>query len=197
MPSGIYTKTEEHKKKLSKSKKELYLKEPERKIIISKQQIGKKLSEETRRKMSESRKGKKHSEEWKRNIGLTNSRSLRGYKHTIQSRLKMSKAKNGHKVSEETREKISKSKRRSDGISKEHRLLRALTKWKEWRLIIFSRDNYTCQHCFKRGIQLHPHHIIPIKECIKLNKREEIFNPNNGITLCVECHLKKGLHRGR
>ena len=62
----------------------------ETKIKISKAAKGKKFSEETRRKLSESRKGKKFSEEHKR---------------------KMSEAKKGKKFSEEHKRKISEAKK--------------------------------------------------------------------------------------
>lgn len=87
------------------------------------------MSEETRRKMSESKKGEKnpfygkhHTEETKKE----HSEAVRGYKHTEESRrrmsesrkgmsyslernLKISKSKIGHKVSQETREKLRKA----------------------------------------------------------------------------------------
>lgn len=52
MPSGVYLRSKEHKRKLSESKK------------------GKKLSEEYKQKISKALKGIKFSEEYKRKIGL-------------------------------------------------------------------------------------------------------------------------------
>lgn len=55
--------------------------------------------------------------------------------------------------------------------------------WIEWRTFVYKRDNYTCQECNKKGGKLHPHHILYRKDYPDL-----IFDKNNGITLCSNCH---------
>jgi 5-methylcytosine-specific restriction endonuclease McrA len=50
---------------------------------------------------------------------------------------------------------------------------------------VFERDNYTCQICGKRGVELHIDHIRPWSEYIELR-----FDINNCRTLCRECHYK-------
>lgn len=69
-------------------------------------------------------------------------------------------------------------------LQEKHRLRNTL-EWVNWRKLVFERDKYTCKKCGKRNIYLEPHHIIPIRENIK-----QIFNINNGITLCRPCHIK-------
>jgi hypothetical protein len=64
---------------------------------------GKKLTEETKRKMSESRLGKKFTEETKRKM----SEAKLGKKHTEEAKRKMSEAKLGKKLTEETKKKLS------------------------------------------------------------------------------------------
>ena len=56
---------------------------------------------------------------------------------------------------------------------------------KMWRELIFERDNWTCQKCFKMGKNLNAHHIENF--ATNLNDR---FNIDNGITLCRKCHYK-------
>ena len=70
----------------------------------------------------------------------------------------------------------------------------------DWRNQVFRRDNYTCQICSVRGgIELNADHIKPLAVIIKTNKLktiedmincEELWDINNGRTLCVFCHRK-------
>ena len=55
----------------------------------------------------------------------------------------------------------------------------------EWRSNIFKRDKYTCQICYQHGVDVNAHHIRKWSEYPEL--RHDI---NNGITLCVDCHLE-------
>jgi hypothetical protein len=77
--------------------------------------------------------------------------------------------------------------------------IRHCYKYQLWRKKVFERDNWTCQKCKKRGIILNADHIIPFaliltKNNIKtLNDAltcEELWDINNGQTLCVDCHKK-------
>jgi len=81
------------------------------------------------------------------------------------------------------------------GITPLNSKLRSSSQWKYWRKDVFERDNYTCQDCNTKGCLLHPHHIIPVKECLQLDFQEMIFNVDNGLTLCYDCHLNKELHK--
>lgn len=69
------------------------------------------------------------------------------------------------------------------GKTKESDLLRASAKYKEWRLSVFKRDNFTCQKCGERKRNIEAHHI---KE--RCRYPELIFDVDNGVTLCHECH---------
>ena len=64
--------------------------------------------------------------------------------------------------------------------------------WKIWRESVFERDNYTCQDCGQIGGYLEPHHIKPKSKYPKL-----IYDINNGITYCIECHMKNDEQRER
>lgn len=71
------------------------------------------------------------------------------------------------------------------GKTNERRRLMISLEYRTWRKQVFERDNYTCQHCNKRGIVLEADHIVPY--CIN---KELATDLNNGRTLCRECHLK-------
>jgi len=90
-------------------------------------------------------------------------------------------------------------------------MFKSLREYKQWRIEIFVRDNYTCQECFQHGGKLQAHHVIPASVLIKeffsihdqfcpIEDRETLIrlaikhNPfwdiKNGITLCYACHKK-------
>jgi 5-methylcytosine-specific restriction endonuclease McrA len=82
------------------------------------------------------------------------------------------------------------------GISSINHKIRTSNDWKEWRTSVFERDNYTCQECGLQGVELHPHHKIPIAV-----DKTKIFDKDNGITLCIDCHIHskkyhKNIRRG-
>ena len=58
-------------------------------------------------------------------------------------------------------------------------------RYKKWRISVFERDEYKCQHCGQVGGQLEAHHIKPFRQWESLR-----FEITNGITLCRTCHLE-------
>ena len=124
---------------------------------------GKKHSEESKRKMSESSRGKPA---WNKGIPFS--------KETCQ---KMSDhAKRRFK----NRENVPAWK---GGITLENKLIRTSLEFMDWRKSVFERDDYVCQKCLERGGELHAHHIIPF--AIAPKERLEL---DNGATLCKPCH---------
>lgn len=71
------------------------------------------------------------------------------------------------------------------GVTSINASLRASTKYKNWRTLVFKRDNWTCQECGQIGGELEVHHIRAFSLFPKLR-----FKKNNGITLCKDCHSK-------
>lgn len=69
----------------------------------------------------------------------------------------------------------------------------------KWRKAIIERDEYQCQHCGEAE-HLDIHHIKEFADIMKENniqsmeegiQCEELWNINNGITLCVHCHAEE------
>jgi len=78
------------------------------------------------------------------------------------------------------------------GVSSENEKFRKTTVYKNWRIAVFERDDYTCQACGNRGGKLHADHELPFAEFPDL--RLEILN---GRTLCVPCHIKTDSYGNR
>lgn len=86
------------------------------------------------------------------------------------------------------------------GVTPLNTTIHHLREWREWRSDIYHRDRFTCQHCGdNKGGNLNPHHIKPfslilwerkISSIDKARKCEELWDINNGITLCTKCHIK-------
>lgn len=63
--------------------------------------------------------------------------------------------------------------------------LRKSPEYIQWRLIVYKKDNYTCQMCGQKHIDIIAHHIKSFADY------EEVrFEPSNGKVLCRSCHLK-------
>ncbi len=168
-------KSEEHKRKLSVAMKGRpgYWK-------------GKKMSESARLAMSLSAKKKRLTEEHKAKIGAAmkgrvfseaTKDKFRGRRHSIETREKMSLAQKGENGSNW-----------KGGVSPINERIRQSSEFKQWRMAVFTRDNFTCQKCGAKHIvgfrpQLHPHHIKSFADYPELR-----FEVSNGVTLCKKCH---------
>jgi len=115
---------------------------------ISVAMIGKKVSEETKRKLSA--------------VGMGNKNRL-GDKLSEETKRKMSEAHKGEK-----------SFLWKGGITKESRSARNTLDIRLWREAVFVRDNWTCQKYGIRGGKLHSHHILNFSE--RKDLRHEISN---------------------
>lgn len=90
------------------------------------------------------------------------------------------------------------------GITPIMKAIRMSFKYRQWRSDIFTRDDWTCRECNKRAkrgeiLIIHAHHI---KEFYKILEEynirtleealicEELWDINNGLTLCTDCHKK-------
>lgn len=188
-----------------------------------------KHSEATKRKLSALNKGKKLSLETRKKMSETRKRlgirpyQPKGYTHSEETRNKISKSNSGKKRTEEVKEKMRKIsislglkppsrkgqkmpveflmkqslRLRGDkcifwrgGRMKNYSVMEQLRKSPEyalWRTSVFQRDDYTCVVCYQRGGVLNADHIKPFSLFPELR-----FAIDNGRTLCVKCHRRIG-----
>jgi len=164
------------------------------------------LSEEVKKKLSKALKGRKFSEEHKKKL----SKVAKNRTYSNETRAKMSKIRIGIKLSKETRRRMSgrsgsKSIFWKGGISKVDKLCRSMPEYKQWRSNVFQRDNWICKTCGNNGY-VTAHHIKGFSKIIKENMIEnikqarickELWDINNGVTLCEECHSLTDNYKGR
>ena len=169
---------------------------------------GKTLSEETKRKIGQKSKLRWEDPAYRKKV----TEASRGRRHTEQTKRRMSeiakekgtgKWKRTKPRSPEYRLNISKSKigekhwNWKGGITKERVRVWHSEEYKQWRTMVFERDNYTCQECgIKSGngkrVVLNADHIKPWSLYPELR-----YNINNGRTLCRECHIKTPTYGGK
>ena len=165
--------------------------------------LGKKHSQSTKDKLSRIRRGKPSK--------------LKGRKLSIEFRNKLSKSRLGIKFSPEHKKNLSIS-HKGKFIGKNHprwlgdsgksplvRRVRDCFKYRQWRSDCFTRDNYTCQVCFKRGGYLEVDHYpkmfseiwreYNIKTFDEAMDCEEFWNINNGRTVCKKHNPRVGRYK--
>lgn len=62
--------------------------------------------------------------------------------------------------------------------------------YKNWRISVFKKDNYSCVSCGASSTYLHADHIKPWK-----THKELRYEVSNGQTLCIDCHYFKTFKR--
>jgi rubrerythrin len=150
---------------------------------------GKTRSEETKKRMGETHKGYKMSNELKEKLKL----SRLGSHHSIKARQQISNTLLKKQVFTEFGTKLNKAIRTSE-------------QYKLWRNSIFEQNNYTCQKCGEKGCYIEAHHRIPLNTLIYINNIDsldsallckDIWDINNGITYCEDCHASIDANRGK
>lgn len=147
---------------------------------------GEKRSLEARRRMSESKKG------------------IKLPPFTAEHKRKISESSKGRKVSEERKLAMSGANCRwwKGGITIITKSIRTMFEYRQWRSDVFTRDGWVCQKCGKKCNALEAHHIKHLSIIIQENNIKtledarncsEMWNTNNGITLCIPCH--KEIHK--
>jgi 5-methylcytosine-specific restriction endonuclease McrA len=153
------------------------------------------------------------SESWKRNLGESLRVSEKAQEQRVRSVIAMNQSRTREERSQdaidswkdpESRERRMKSiKLRSEseewksarhfqkgaahpkytGGRRERNIEMARYPYKQWRLNVFRRDDFTCQRCFSRKSGLVAHHIKHWAEYPELR-----YEVSNGVTLCDKCH---------
>lgn len=171
MPTGVYIRTKEHIEKLKNSNNKSWFKNGHKVPIswidkIIKKNTGRKYNidfTERGKKISNSKKGKQNYSQ-----RGENNNNWKGGKTLLT------------------------------------RAIRTLFEYKLWRKLIFERDNYKCVLCEAKSgngitVILQADHIKPFSTILKENNIKsleearsckELWNIDNGRTLCKECHIK-------
>jgi 5-methylcytosine-specific restriction endonuclease McrA len=163
-------------------------------------------TEETKRKISKIRKGKKHSEKTKKKMSDTKKRQhiipvnsfkknhipwIKGKKHTEKSNLKNSEAHKGkipwNKGKPHLAVRGEKHPKWKGGITPINKGIRQTLEYKEWAKNVYKKDYWSCKICGKKCEKkdIVAHHIKSFNDFPELR-----FIIDNGITLCRSCHRK-------
>lgn len=161
---------------------------------------GKSHTDEARRRMSKIAKQKYASGERVHN--------MKGKHRSMETKKKISKSLIGHiswskGLTSEKDDRILSGENHwnwQGGITEKNYHLRCLLacELNRWSKKIYNRNKYTCQVCRRVGMELNAHHIKPFSDIIKeydiitrdeaLNCKE-LWDINNGICLCYDCHM--------
>src|SRR4030067_625678 len=85
------------------------------------------------------------------------------------------------------------------GLTPIFQLIRNSPKYSEWRFSVFKRDSFICQDCNTENVWLEAHHKDKFVDILRRNNIlsleqsylcDELWNLDNGITLCEKCHNK-------
>ena len=156
-------------------------------------------SEETIQKLSEANKGQ-----------IPWNKGLKCSPQTEETKQKIREANIGKRIPKKIRLKMSLSHRGKrngnwkGGIARLQILIRNNSLYRQWRSDVFTRDNFTCQECgqtdegwWATNIKsfssiLQYYEITTLEKALKC---EELWNINNGITLCKKCHRNLYKHK--
>lgn len=172
---------------------------------------GRKLSLKHRKKIGASLLGRKISDKQKKflsesRIGKNNP--MYGKKLSDDRKKQISKASSGKKNYFYGKYFIGeKNHNWRGGVTSLNEKIRKSSQYIRYRNAGFKRDNYTCQICYLRGAELNFDHFpktfssIIVENKIKSLRDarlcKELWDLNNGRTLCIDCHKKTDTYGGR
>ena len=178
MPRGIY----KHNLISSDTKEKMRLSHIGKKY---KKRTGHRItSEETKKKISESNKGKPKSEKARKNMSIAK-----------KGKPSWNKGMKGYNAG-------NKNPAWKGGVKSLQLRIRHSLQYRQWVSDVFERDDYTCMVSGVRGGKLEAHHIkqfakileeYNIKTIEEAEDCAELWNINNGITLSKEIH--RSIHK--
>ena len=148
----------------------------------------------------------------------------KGIKRSADYKKKRSEAYTGRKLPKNVKKKMSDTHKRigsgkrlrhergemaanwRGGLTPLKSLIRKCFQYRQWRSDVFTRDDFTCQICGIRGGRIIADHIKAfslilaennIKTFENVLNCEELWNINNGRTLCQNCHKETENYGGR
>ena len=134
------------------------------------------VSEETRRKISATLKGRPQPEERNRKV----AEKLKGRPLSEERKQKISNAQKGRTFSDEHRQKLTGPRK-----GPEYANPRNCPEYYEFVATVKKRDDYKCR-CCSCDSRLEVHHPLDFDEF-----PEHRYDPDNGVTLCYPCHMKE------
>lgn len=151
---------------------------------------GKKASLKTRQKQREA-KLKNPTKCWQGKLreAMRGNKYNFGKKHTMEWKIKNGERRKGEN-----------NPRWRGGITPLNKKIRGCFEMRQWRSDVFTRDDFICQSCGQRGGELQADHIKLFSVIMKDNNItcfedalgcRELWNLNNGQTLCKDCHSRK------
>ena len=150
---------------------------------------GKKHSEEIRKKMSEKCKGS--------HLGPFTKKHRRNMKLAAKTRKRPPPFTAEHRRHQGESHKGAKSHLWKGGITAINHAIRHSFAYRQWHSDVFTRDNWACVNCQKTNVRFDAHHVKSFASICRKHKIKslqqgldcaELWDINNGQTLCVPCH---------
>jgi hypothetical protein len=91
-------------------------------------------------------------------------------------------------------------------VSRMRQRIMQFPEYKEWHAKVLKRDNYTCVLCGYKGQKKEVDHIKPmidiftehkVSSILQVRDIAEMWDTNNGRTLCQPCHINTSTYAGR
>lgn len=210
--------SEEHRRKIGKTIKKQWKEGKRRPVMLGKHHSDETKTKMRKARLERKKQlGYINSSETKKKMSKVQKRRFKNNPMSEKTKKKLSTALNGKKkapFTEEHRERLSEALKGKPqpwnagekchfwkgGVSGLSRRIKISFRYKKWREMIFQRDDWICQKCGRRGgLVLHPHHKRSFSSILEKNNIktledalscEELWDINNGIALCNDCHKK-------